>query len=307
MSYYKWLTTDLTSHWDRGFQWELCGHHKVRGRDGLPRDAGSQGLFLLKRPEDALRFGSWPGRLFSADPIGDICGEDEFKVRSSEVRLGQELDPALVFGPHGKNFSTFLSRLKEIHWLKACRSPERAIGAANLFQERLKPWGWVALPVKLATFDDWGTAAEFASVAKGSDADRAARTAWATQSVDWYNWVIPWAGAQAWRVALEGLQHNGGRLAWNSAKASWQGQSPWPAPNNEAWRNLTQKIRLSTRLIATAAARDAARAAEYLIGSVGLPPDPYVQLMAVWEAGYFPMGISGGNYIVGDLSGVVQI
>jgi hypothetical protein len=56
------------------------------------------------------------------------------------------------------------------------------------------------------------------------------------------------------------------------------------------------------KALAAFAADHAAMAAEYLVCSGGLPPDPFEPLIEIWEMGYWPVGVIDGRYIVGGLS-----
>ncbi|MBI4339156.1 MAG: hypothetical protein HY680_04305 [Chloroflexi bacterium] len=68
---------------------------------------------------------------------------------------------------------------------------------------------------------------------------------------------------------------------------------------------MAYSIKVTIGIVSGAAAADAARAAEYLMGSHLLPPDPFEPLMEVWRLGYWPMGVIEGRYVLGDLSPMI--
>ena len=305
MTYYKWLTPDMTSHRDRRYRWRLDRSNRVPVNHGADAEAKGNGLYLMKRPVDALRFGRWPGCLFEAEPAGRIIAEDEGKVRCSAVRLLRELEPAQVFGPNGKRVVEFLSWLKDIPWLEAESPLEAAIEAAAEHQARLSQWGWPLVPIETARFDDWKEAAAFAQDAVSPAIETGAWTAWATTGSSWPLWTTPWAASGAWGAVWASLEASAGASAWSMYKQDWNGPVPWPAPTDEAWREAANAVRAATRIVAGAAANDAARTAEYVVCSDRLPPNPFEPLMLVWMLGYWPVGVIGGRYVIADLSAIV--
>ena len=306
MTYYKWLTPDLASHRDPQFKWRPGQVNRVGPDGGSSQEPEDHGLFLMKRPVDALRLGQWPGRLFQAEPVGPIESEDEFKVQCSGVKLLEELDAAAVFGPRGHHLLAFLSHVRGVQWLEAGRPSETAVQAALEHQARLSPWGWESLPVVVMSFGDWNAAAECFTEAEPPAPKCGAWTAWADNALDWHVWTTPWAASLASRLASAEIQAHAGALAWTSMKQDWQSEAPRPDIRDEEWRQATSTWRLSTRVLAGSAADDAARRAEYIIRADQLPPDPFESLTHVWASGYWPMGIIDGRYVVGDLSPVLK-
>ncbi len=304
MTLYKWLTSEMTSHRDKQFRWWPEGTHEATEFDDESMGAKGRGLHLLKRPVDALRFGHWPGHLFEAEAVDPIA-EDDFKVRCSKVRLIQEVNRARVFGPQGDRFTKFLSWLADIPWLEGEEPIEAAIDAAVEYQARLSSWGWRMLPVETVRFEEWIAGANYYANAVNPSALTGAWTAWAETGVDWYHWVAPWAASISWGGGWSSLEAGAGAAAWAVAKKEWKGASPWPAPNDDYWKETANRVRLATRMIAGSAANDTARAAEYIICSDSLPINPYEPLMLVWMLGYWPMGVIDGKYMIGDISAVV--
>ena len=234
MTYYKWLTPDLASHRDPQFKSRPGQVNKVRPNGHSSQETEAHGLFLMKRPVDALRFGHWPGRLFKAEPVGPIQSEDEFKVQCSGVRLLQELDAAAVFGPQGHHFLAFLSHVKEVPWLEARKPSERAVHAALEHQARLAPWGWATLPVVVMSFGDWNVAAECFTEAEPPAVKCGAWTAWANNALDWHVWTSSWAASHASRLAWDGIQANAPALAWTSVRQDRQSKAPRPDIRDES-------------------------------------------------------------------------
>lgn len=301
MTYYKWLTPAMTSHYDRQYRWRLGEVHGV-----AEGDAQGFGLHLLKQSVDALHFGHWPGRLFEAEPVGPITAEDQEMVRCRGVRLLRELDSAAVFGPNGVRVVQSMSRLEGFSWLMGEGTPSAAMDAAAEHQARLAPWGWKPVPVKTRSFDDWGLVAESAASAINPAAKAGAWTAWAATGHPWKAWTAPWAAWAAWDTAWNGVGAGAGAAAWAIAKETWKGPVPWPDPRDAAWTKAARTLRAATRAIAAAAADHAALAAEYLVCGSNLPPDPFEPLMEVWRLGYWPVGTVDGHYLVGDLSSLCR-
>lgn len=302
--YYKWLTLDMSSHRDHRCKWPVGRALSVEEYDAPEVGAMGRGLHLLKRPEDALRFGRWPGRLFEAEPVGAIVAEDQEKVRCSGVRLITELDSAQVFGPMGRSVVGFISQLKHISWLKAEGSLEVAMEAVREHQVRLASWGWGPLPLETRSFDDWGVAADLVCEAVNPGVSTGAWTAWSTNGSAWAMCATQWAAWAAWGAAWSSVEPSIGASAWSVARESWTGKAPWPSPNDADWVETARSVRSATRSVAVAAASDAARTAEYLVSAGNLPQDPFEPLMKVWQLGYWPMGVIDGRYIIADLSSV---
>jgi len=305
MTYYKWLTPDMTSHRDRRFRWTPEQVHMAEAFDGTNIGAQGRGLHLLKDPVDALRFGHWPGRLFEAEPAGTQKVEDEEKVRCDSVRLLQEVESTRVFGPNGERLLTFLKWLKDVPWLEGDAPLEAAVDAAVEYQLRLSAWGWETVPVETIRFEEWMPAADYFVGAVNPAVATGAWTAWLGSGQSWPLWATPWAASVAWNAAWTGLEAGAGAAAWVMAKESWTGKAPWPAPNDEVWKERANRLRSSTRIIAGAGANDAARAAEYIVCADVLPLNPFEPLMLVWMLGYWPMGVIDGKYMIGDVSAVV--
>jgi hypothetical protein len=305
MTYYKWLTPDMTSHRDRRFRWTPEQVHMAEAFDGINIGAQGLGLHLLKDPVDALRFGHWPGRLFEAEPAGTQMVEDEEKVRCDSVRLLQEVEATRVFGPNGERLLTFLEWLKNVPWLEGDEPLEAAVDAAVEYQMRLSAWGWETVPVETVRFEEWIPAADYFVGAVNPAVATGVWTAWLGSGRSWPLWATPWAASVAWSAAWTGLETGAGAAAWVMAKENWTGKVPWPAPNDEVWKERANRLRSSTRIIAGAGANDAARAAEYIVCADVLPLNPFEPLMLVWMLGYWPMGVIDGKYMIGDVSAVV--
>lgn len=289
----------MTSHRDRSLEWNIDGGttRNSKGND----DTGNQDLYLMKRPEDALRFGHWPGRLFEAEPVGTVIEETEFILRCTEVRLKEELDPAHVLGSCGSDYMDFIRSLKHDRWLSPHLNKEDAIELADQYQDRLRPWGWEPVPSVYREYFHWNDAAEEFSTSKDPAASCGAWIAWSTVSIDWHAWAVPWVSAESFRKTWENVATSAGGRAWDRAKVNWTGESPWPAPGDPVWQDTSKLHRRSTRFIAGAAGRDATRMAEYLLCSDKLPPNPFKSLVDLWGQGYFPIGVIENEYVVGDL------
>lgn len=306
MTYYKWLTPDMTSHHDPTYVWRVGDIQRAAQWDSPEAGARGRGLHLLKRPVDALRFGRWPGRLFEAEPVGGAIAEDAEKVRCAAARLTRELDPAQAFGPSGARVIDFLSRLEDVPWLKASQSPSAAQAAAMEYQARLAPWGWRSVPVKVRPFEDLKAAAATAEGSIRPSLQVGAGAAWSAAGIPWAMWATPWAAWSAWGTVWEDVEAVAGGAAWNMARRSWEGIPPWPSPHDAMWQEVAHSVRAAVRVVAGSAAVDAVRAAEYLVCSHSLPPDPFEPLMDVWRLGYWPMGLVDGRYLVGDLSSLTR-
>ncbi|MFC1935300.1 hypothetical protein ACFLX9_00820 [Chloroflexota bacterium] len=306
MTYYKWLTPIMTSHHDPRCVWRVGEVQRVEEFDPPGAGARGRGLHLLKRPVDALRFGHWPGRLFEAEPVGGIITEDAEKVRCAALRLLREVDSGLVFGPNGARVLDFLDRLEDIPWFKGAQSLSAAVAAAEEYQRRLAPWSWRPVPVESMHFDAWDNAAATAERASRPATKVGACTAWYALGIEWAMWTTPWAAWVAWSAAWQDVEAIAGGAAWATARRNWDGATPWPSPQDALWQKVAYSIRAASRVVCGAAAADAARAAEYLVGAHRLPPNPFGPLMEVWRLGYWPMGVIEGRFVVGDLSSIIQ-
>ena len=307
MTYYKWLTPEMTSHYDRQYKWYVGQVHTVREYDAPPMGPQGRGLYVLKHAVDALRFGQWPGRLFEAEPAGQLLHEDEAKVRCLGVRLIRETNAAQVFGPSGKRVVDFLTGLMGISWLEGQGSLDTVAEAAMEHQARLEHWKWRPVPVEVLMFHDWAEAAAIAGDAFSPAASTGAGTAWAAAGLPWAPWTTPWAGSAAWNIAWTSVEAIVANASWTMAKESWNRGVPWPAVNNDDWQNMVRELRAATRAVAAIAANHAADAAEYLVCLDSLPTDPFQPLMRVWNLGYWPMGVVDGRYIVADLSAISDV
>ena len=135
----------------------------------------------------------------------------------------------------------FLSWLADIPWLEGEESIEAAIEAAVEYQSRLSSWGWEILPVETVRFEEWIAGANYYANAANPSALTGAWTAWAESGVDWYHWVAPWAASISWGGGWSSLEAGAGAAAWAVAKKEWKGPSPWPAPNDDFWKENGQQ------------------------------------------------------------------
>ena len=106
-------------------------------------------------------------------------------------------------------------------------------------------------------------------------------------------------------IAWASLEASAGATARAVAKESWPGNSPWPAPNDDLWKQTPNSLRVATRIVAASLASDCARTAEYIVCEETLPKNPFAPLMRIWMLGYWPMGVVDGKFLIADLSNVV--
>ena len=168
MKYYKLLRTNRSSWYDDGFIWPL--NKPVEIKEARKGDACGIGLHLAKTIDDCFLYGEFPCRIFEAEPISPILGEDNIKIRVAKAKLGKEVTPQYV-----RRVNSFIRSLEKIPWMQHARPP---LKKWKLFETRedawkaAENWGWDA-----ACDVAWNAARDAARIAARNAARDAARIA----------------------------------------------------------------------------------------------------------------------------------
>ncbi len=197
MMYYKALTPEMTSFYDKKTKWKIGRTQEVPAVKGEPCGAG---LHFGKTINGCFSGASFPCRIFEAELLSEILGEDNNKVRVAKGRLKKEVRPAWI-----NKTNKFIISINKIPWYKNDGKP-------------LKTW---------KVFDTRAAAWAAARAAAGAAARDAARDAAGAAAWD-AAWAAAWAaaraaaGAAAWAAARDAARDAAGAAAWDAAwAAAW--------------------------------------------------------------------------------------
>ena len=182
--FYKLLNDDLTAY--GGYQWREGGTHRPRGRKAergeLVTAADLNGgwcndsvLYASRTIADATCYRPhWPYRLFEV--WGRPVAEGHDKAGFLQLRLGDELDVAQVFGPNGSQVPAFIRRYEQMTLDEADRLSAAWVAAMDAARDAAWDAAMVAARVA-ARGAARGAAREAARVAARVAAMDAARVA----------------------------------------------------------------------------------------------------------------------------------
>jgi hypothetical protein len=267
MKYYKALTPDMKSFYDKKTRWEIGKIVKVK----KPNTSGvvcSNGIHLAKSVWDCFVGASFPCRTFIAEPIGKIYAQDEQKIRCKGGRLIKEVKNVNI-----ERVSKEIERIKNIDWFKPTTPSKKA---EKLVKLALEIFGLKAKLEykKLEVSGDW------------SAAESAARSAaWKAA------WKAAWSAARsAARSAAESAARSAAESAARSAAWSAARSAAESAARSAAWS------------AAESAASSAAESAVFFVSEDLVkrkyPLNPFKLLMDLWEMGFYVVGLTGGKFIL---------
>lgn len=115
--YYKSLRENLTSWYDPQFKWNT--EEVICLNPSKTNKPCARGIHLAKTIEQAVGYGQFPCVLYEVEPLSEVLGEDETKVRVMKARLVKPIKmPVWV-----KKTNNFIKSIAQIPWFKAVKPP----------------------------------------------------------------------------------------------------------------------------------------------------------------------------------------
>ena len=112
--YYKALRPDMKSFRDGETEWKIGQPVTVEGAE----EGGACGVGLhLAKSEWSAKGVSFPMRLFEAEPLSPILGEDKHKIRVASAKIVKEIKPVWL-----QQMNRFMAEIERIDWY-SCKGP----------------------------------------------------------------------------------------------------------------------------------------------------------------------------------------